>query len=335
MDLFLLPPASAHADESRTWASPAGARALIPLLALAGPKPKMARVFAFFPAQESQETEAVMIEALREIHATREAEVRVVAPVAAVREDLLEHLRQAGLVDIALSCSAEESAAAASAVQTAATFSGKHPATRFRWRLWLESSRSTNNLARLSLLQSAGLPFEAVDINALCPADPAELEEHESAPVQHFASMACSLYEGSLTINGQGDVILCPRIVRAPGATASLLGHTPQALLQRKGWQAALVGRAGACLTCRSRARFEWSSSNAQTLKDWMAEGKRQAEASFGAGIAPPPGPSSNEIEDLGSLTPEQQRDELEKFEAQLKVWSAGMGGWQDGQTRT
>lgn len=333
MDIFLLPPSATDTDESGTWASAAGVKALIPLVDLAGSKAKPARVCGFFPDQASPATEVAMIEALRTIRASCAAEIRAAAPVTTVREDLLERLREAGLVDIALYCPAEESAAAEAAVHVAAAFSGKHPATRFRWRLWLEPSRSTSNLARVSLLQGAGLPFEAVEIDALFPGIPTEPEGWDVPPLEHFADVSCNLYEGTLTFNGRGNLTPCPRMPRAPVVTASLLGHSPQALLQRKGGQAGLVGRCDACLACRSRGRFEWPPSTSQTLADWMTEGKRQAEAEFRAGTARPSGPLGREIEDLGALTPEQQREEVERFEAQLKEWSAGMGGWEDGRS--
>lgn len=333
MDIFLLSPVATNTAESGTWASPAGVKALIPLVELAGPKPKRARVFTVFSAHESSETTTAMIEALRTLRVSSEAEIRVVVPMAAVREELLERLRDAGLVDVAFYCAAAEPAPE-SAIQTAATFSGKHPATRFRWRLWLEPARSSANLARVSLLQSAGLPFETVEVDAFFPPYPIPREAMESAPFLDFAVGTCSLYEGTLTFNGLGQVVPCPRMSLGPDASASLVAHSPQALLQCKGGQARLVGRCEACLGCRARARFEWPSSHSQALTEWMAEGKRQAEADLRTGVARPFGSSRNEIEDLGTLTPEQQREELEKFEAQLEEWSAGMGGREDGQPR-
>jgi len=197
---------------------------------------------------------------------------------------------------------------------------------KFKFYLWLERLPESTNYTRLRRYQQSEFIFEKIDFPPFTldglKIDPETLDDLTIPDELKIQKLSCRLFENTLTINFNGNIIPCPYYAGLEINTnlGNCSNDLPQNLITKKGIFSNTIHENKVCLLCNSLSRFYWHESKSHPLNQYFYEGKYQQ--------------ANNEIlifeensihDEITESEPEQMEKALESFENRLKQWDEQM----------
>ena len=151
---------------------------------------------------------------------------------------------------------------------------------KFKFYLWLEKHINTYNYSRIFQYQQSGFKFKKIDF------PPFSLDEIHTEPLikttiedeLNIQKFSCRLFENSLTVNLDGEIIPCPYYAAIENKIniANILNDLAQDLFIKKGIFVNNINNYKICLLCNSVSRFYWHESKTTKLNYYFYKGKYQ-----------------------------------------------------------
>jgi len=193
------------------------------------------------------------------------------------------------------------------------------PGEQMLWALWTHTGPGMHHYARLQLLQKSGVTWQMVSPTQFNVGGE-ETEPHQGDTPK---SLPCVLYDNSITVDSNGDILACPRFARAGGTVVgNLFRDSVEETLLNRGRRSLAVGCTEHCITCAAAGRFFWHVDTNDIVKEYYAIGRREGNA---PPVAVTAGPAEGTQFDLGAADTARQEEELAAFEKSLESWAASM----------
>lgn len=203
------------------------------------------------------------------------------------------------------------------------------PGDWYSFSLWLEETNLPGHYHRVRALNASGVAWEMVSVAQMTVGAGGEvapeLGDGYAVPAE---GLRCRVYDNTLVIDSNLDVLPCPRFAGTTGTNAGqLYRDSPEELMVNKGRRAVFVGCTDLCATCGLGARFRWEQARPAIVDEYVALGRR--EGALGERTVVPSQLDGRHI-DLGAADPEKQAAELAAFEKSLDDWASSMEGLDD-----
>lgn len=203
------------------------------------------------------------------------------------------------------------------------------PTDWYSLSLWLDESNLPGHFHRVREMNASGVAWEMIStaqmtVGAGGETAP-ELGDGYAVPAE---GLSCRVYDSTIVIDSNLDVLPCPRFAGTTGTNAGqLYRDSPEELMVNKGRRAVFIGCTDLCATCGLGARFRWEQSRPTIVDEYVALGRR--EGALGERTVVPSQLDGRHI-DLGAADPAQQAAELAAFEKSLDDWASSMEGLED-----
>ena len=203
----------------------------------------------------------------------------------------------------------------------------ENPNSRLQFGAWMSPESGSANFRKARLYPAAGISPAVINPPAF--ALPSKRNGKLPPPPAEFLEglLGCELYSNSLTIDGQGNVLACPRDESVNPAMGSLATHPAEELIVRRGRCSPLAGCMEPCLDCSLRGRFYWANRKTWKLSELFRTGLEQKVER---------GNALSHLEaipqrDLAAAPAEELERDLRAFEERLAAWGEGMEEWDAG----
>jgi glycosyltransferase involved in cell wall biosynthesis len=239
-----------------------------------------------------------------------------VVPLQFLQPALITYMDAHGFSNLVITCN-NQNDDIDSATKIITGFQAAHPASKIHFSIWFENNNGRYAYRRLSKLKN--LDIEVKD-PLFGPAKTGRTPVHEGIPGQvKNASACCELFNETIVIDSDGQLLVCPSGVRGIGTGVNIFENSHEQLLLYKGMCSGLPGKTNTCVACDYNGRFQWEKRSGGQMEQLINKGKLiSGETPWNLFKA-----ESIHQCDASELDENAQTQYLQKFQQRLIQWAA------------